>query len=134
MLQPHPLPFLLCLGTSWTDVWGLGRRVRSLLGAAGEVARLSVWCRRSISFRRFGGPLRYGKGMPKISSKHQITLPVETLERAGLSIGDEVTIEAEGVDRIIVRRVLRDAEQALGVFDGLYEPDYLEQLRSGERA
>jgi len=79
-------------------------------------------------------PLRYGKGMPKISSKHQITLPVETLERAGLSVGDEVTIEAEGADRIIVRRVLRDAEQALGVFDGLYEPDYLEQLRSGERA
>jgi bifunctional DNA-binding transcriptional regulator/antitoxin component of YhaV-PrlF toxin-antitoxin module len=72
--------------------------------------------------------------MPKISSKHQITLPVETLERSGLSVGDEVTIEAEGVDRIIVRRVLRDAEQALGVFDGLYEPDYLEQLRSGERA
>jgi hypothetical protein len=26
------------------------------------------------------------------------------------------------------------AKAGLGVFDGLYEPDYLEQLRSGERA
>jgi len=72
--------------------------------------------------------------MSRISSKHQITLPVETLERAGLKAGDEVAIEAEGPDRIIVRRVERDPARALGVFDGLYEPDYLEQLRAGERA
>jgi bifunctional DNA-binding transcriptional regulator/antitoxin component of YhaV-PrlF toxin-antitoxin module len=72
--------------------------------------------------------------MPRISSKHQVTLPVETLKRTGLSVGDEVAIEADGADRIVVRRVSRDVEQALGVFDGLYEPGYLEQLRSGERA
>jgi bifunctional DNA-binding transcriptional regulator/antitoxin component of YhaV-PrlF toxin-antitoxin module len=72
--------------------------------------------------------------MPKISSKHQVTLPVETLKRAGLSVGDEVAIEADGDDRVVVRRVRRDVEQALGVFDGLYEPNHLEQLRSGERA
>ncbi len=72
--------------------------------------------------------------MSRISSKHQITLPVETLERAGLKAGDEVAIEAEGPDRIIVRRVERDPARALGVFDGLYEPDYLERLRAGERA
>lgn len=72
--------------------------------------------------------------MSRISSKHQITLPVETLQRAGLKGGDEVAIEAEGADRIVVRRVGRDAKAALGVFDGLYEPGYLERLRSGERA
>jgi bifunctional DNA-binding transcriptional regulator/antitoxin component of YhaV-PrlF toxin-antitoxin module len=72
--------------------------------------------------------------MPRISSKHQVTLPVETLRRAGLNVGDEVAIEAEGSDRIVVRRVSRDAERALGIFDGLYEPGYLERLRSGERA
>lgn len=69
-----------------------------------------------------------------ISSKHQITLPVAALKRAGLKRGDEVTIEAEGVDRIVVRRVAQTAKAALGVFDGLYEPGYLERLRSGERA
>lgn len=79
-------------------------------------------------------PLRYGKGMPRISSKHQVTLPVETLERAGLSAGDEVSIEAEGPDRIVVSRKPAAPARALGVFDGLYEPGYLERLRSGERA
>lgn len=74
------------------------------------------------------------KGMPKISSKHQVTLPVAALQRAGLKEGDEVAIEAEGEDRIVVRRSERDVTSALGVFDGLYEPDYLERLRSGERA
>ena len=56
------------------------------------------------------------------------------MESAGLKGGDEVTIEAEGTDRIVVRRVSRDADAALGVFDGLYEPGYLERLRSAERA
>jgi bifunctional DNA-binding transcriptional regulator/antitoxin component of YhaV-PrlF toxin-antitoxin module len=72
--------------------------------------------------------------MPKISSKHQVTLPVESLERSGLGPGDEVAIEAEGTDRIVVRRAERDPAKALGIFDGLYEPGYLEELRAGERA
>lgn len=72
--------------------------------------------------------------MPKISSKHQVTLPVETLAQSGLKSGDEVTIEAEGPDTIVVRRSHRNVDAALGVFDGLFEPGYLERLRSGERA
>jgi bifunctional DNA-binding transcriptional regulator/antitoxin component of YhaV-PrlF toxin-antitoxin module len=72
--------------------------------------------------------------MPKISSKHQVTLPVDSLKQAGLGAGDEVAIEADGADRIVVRRLSRDGKQALGVFDGLYEPGYLARLRSGERA
>jgi bifunctional DNA-binding transcriptional regulator/antitoxin component of YhaV-PrlF toxin-antitoxin module len=70
----------------------------------------------------------------RISSKHQVTLPVETLERAGLKAGDEVAIEADGPDRIVVRRAERDRARAFGVFDGLYEPGYLDRLRAGERA
>jgi bifunctional DNA-binding transcriptional regulator/antitoxin component of YhaV-PrlF toxin-antitoxin module len=72
--------------------------------------------------------------MSKISSKHQITLPVESLERAGFKPGDEVAIEADGPDRIVVRRAVSDVTEALGVFDGLYEPGYLDRLRSEERA
>jgi bifunctional DNA-binding transcriptional regulator/antitoxin component of YhaV-PrlF toxin-antitoxin module len=72
--------------------------------------------------------------VPKISSKHQITLPVESLDRAGFGVGDEVTIEAEGPDRILVRRASTDPTRALGIFDGLYGDKYLEQLRAGERA
>ncbi|MDP2710929.1 MAG: AbrB/MazE/SpoVT family DNA-binding domain-containing protein [Solirubrobacteraceae bacterium] len=72
--------------------------------------------------------------MPRISSKHQVTLPVEMLELAGLRAGDEVTFEADGPDRIVVRRTPPEPHRALGVFDGLYEPGYLERLRSQERA
>jgi bifunctional DNA-binding transcriptional regulator/antitoxin component of YhaV-PrlF toxin-antitoxin module len=72
--------------------------------------------------------------MARISSKNQVTLPVDSLKKAGLHAGDEVAIEAEGADRIVVRRLSRDAERMLGVFDGLYEPGYLKRLRSRERA
>lgn len=72
--------------------------------------------------------------MPRISSKHQVTLPVETLENAGLKAGDEVVIEADGPERIVVQRVASSPTRGFGVFDGLYEPDYLERLRAGERA
>jgi len=72
--------------------------------------------------------------MPRISSKHQVTLPVDTLQRAGLRAGDEVTIDAEGPDQIVVRRASTDRTEAFGVFDGLYEPGHLDRLRAGERA
>lgn len=74
------------------------------------------------------------KAVPRISSKNQITLPVESLEAAGLRAGDEVVIEAEGEDRILVHRARPDLDAALGVFDGLYGPGYLDKLRSEERA
>jgi bifunctional DNA-binding transcriptional regulator/antitoxin component of YhaV-PrlF toxin-antitoxin module len=70
----------------------------------------------------------------RISSKNQVTLPLETLRRAGLGAGDDVAIEADGPDRIVVRRAEDDPERALGVFDGLYEPGYLDRLRADERA
>ncbi len=59
---------------------------------------------------------------------------MDSLASAGLSAGDEVTIEADGRDRIVVRRARRNVDEALGVFDGLFEPDYLENLRREERA
>jgi len=72
--------------------------------------------------------------VPRISSKHQVTLPVESLKRAGIKPGDAVRIEAEGPDRIVVQRIADDPAAALGIFEGLYEPGYLDRLRAGERA
>jgi bifunctional DNA-binding transcriptional regulator/antitoxin component of YhaV-PrlF toxin-antitoxin module len=70
--------------------------------------------------------------MPKISSKHQVTLPEAALGSSGLRAGDEVTIQADGPGRIVVIRK-PDLRKALGIFDGLYRRDYLERLRSEER-
>jgi len=72
--------------------------------------------------------------MPRISSKHQVTLPVEALAAAGFEAGDDVIIEADGPDVIVVRRAARNVEAGFGIFDGLYEPGYLDELRSEERA
>ena len=72
--------------------------------------------------------------MPRISSKNQVTLPVEILELTGLQAGDEVSFEVDGPDRIVVRRTPPEPGRALGIFDGLYEPDYLARLRAEERA
>lgn len=71
--------------------------------------------------------------MSRISTRRQVTLSAESLETAGLRPGDEVVIEAEGVDRIVVRLAVPDLASALGVFDGLHVPDHLEQLRSEEQ-
>jgi bifunctional DNA-binding transcriptional regulator/antitoxin component of YhaV-PrlF toxin-antitoxin module len=68
------------------------------------------------------------KAMPKISSKNQVTLPVEALAEAGLKAGDEVMIAADGPDAIVVRRKPR-FEEGFGVFHGFYPPGYLEELR-----
>jgi bifunctional DNA-binding transcriptional regulator/antitoxin component of YhaV-PrlF toxin-antitoxin module len=87
------------------------------------------------------GPAREGeiglynsvKLMPKISSKNQVTLPVDALAAAALQAGDAVLIEAAGEDTIVIRRAPRDIDAAIGIFDGLYEPGYLDRLRAGER-
>ena len=71
---------------------------------------------------------RYGKGMPRVSAKNQITLPVAALAEAGLRAGDEVEILAAGEGELVVRRAVAGVEQGLGVFNGLYPPDYLERL------
>ncbi len=68
--------------------------------------------------------------MPKISSKNQVTIPVESLRLAGLKAGDHVAVEVEDSGRIVLRRAPRGPQAGLGVFDGLYEPDYLERLRA----
>ena len=72
--------------------------------------------------------------MPKISAKNQVTLPVETLQRAGLRAGDEVAIDAEGGDRVVIHRIECNPRRALGVFDGFYPPAYLGDLRAREGA
>jgi bifunctional DNA-binding transcriptional regulator/antitoxin component of YhaV-PrlF toxin-antitoxin module len=71
--------------------------------------------------------------MPRIPTKHQVTVPVESLDATGLRPGDEVVTKAEGAGPIVVHREAQDLESALGVFYGLYEPGHLEKLRSEER-
>ena len=66
--------------------------------------------------------------MPRISTKHQITIPVSALEEAGLRAGDEVAIEALQDGELRVRRGAPSFDEAFGALTGLYPPDYLARL------
>lgn len=69
------------------------------------------------------------KGMPRISSKNQITLPVATMRAAGVRPGDEITVRAVGDGEIVVAvrgaRVRRHA----GIATDIYAAGELEELR-----
>ena len=68
--------------------------------------------------------------MPRISTKHQVTVPVTTLEEAGLRAGDQVVIEALGEGEVRIRRRALTFESAFGALTGTYPPGYLEQLEA----
>lgn len=67
--------------------------------------------------------------MPRVSSKNQVTLPVEALRIAGIGAGDEVTIRAAGDGELIVAARESRIRRHAGIASGIYEPGELERLR-----
>lgn len=73
--------------------------------------------------------------MSKVSSKHQVTLPVKVLRDAGLEAGDEVVIRVVGRGRIVVERAEDVIDRYAGSLPaGTYPPGYLDQSRDEWRA
>jgi bifunctional DNA-binding transcriptional regulator/antitoxin component of YhaV-PrlF toxin-antitoxin module len=70
---------------------------------------------------------KIGKGMPKISSKNQVTIPVDVLREAGLETGDELVVRALGAGRLEVRRRDDLISELAGSLS--YPPGYLDDLR-----
>jgi bifunctional DNA-binding transcriptional regulator/antitoxin component of YhaV-PrlF toxin-antitoxin module len=72
-----------------------------------------------------------GKGMPRLSRKNQITIPVDVLREAGLKPGDELRVQAAGRGRVEVERWSDLIDQLAGSLPpGTYPPGYLEEIRS----
>jgi bifunctional DNA-binding transcriptional regulator/antitoxin component of YhaV-PrlF toxin-antitoxin module len=67
--------------------------------------------------------------MPRVSSKNQVTLPVQAMRAAGLHAGDEVTVRPVGDGEVVVAirgsRVRRHA----GIATGIYRDGELDRLR-----
>ena len=72
---------------------------------------------------------RRRRGYTRISRKHQATLPVDALRKAGLKAGDELMVEAAGVGRIVLVRADDLIQRHAGKARGVYPPDYLQELR-----
>jgi AbrB family looped-hinge helix DNA binding protein len=67
--------------------------------------------------------------VPKVSSKNQITLPVETMRAAGLHAGDEVTVRPVGDGEIIVAARGSRVRRHAGIARGIYREGELDRLR-----
>jgi AbrB family looped-hinge helix DNA binding protein len=63
----------------------------------------------------------------RISTKNQVTLPVEALRKTGLGPGDEVEIEPDGAGRLLLVR----ADDVIARYAGTlnYPKGYLDRLR-----
>lgn len=69
------------------------------------------------------------RGRTRISSKHQVTLPVAALRDAGLKPGDKLRVEAEGPGRVVLVREDDVIARYAGDLTGVYKPGELERLR-----
>lgn len=70
------------------------------------------------------------RGYTRVSSKHQITLPVDALGEAGLRPGDVVKVEVDGDGRIVLIRQRDPLTAHAGTLTGVYETDEVERLRN----
>jgi AbrB family looped-hinge helix DNA binding protein len=69
--------------------------------------------------------------MSKVSSKHQVTIPVRVLRDAGFAAGDEVVVRAAGEGRIELERADDLVRRFAGSLPaGTYPPGHLDELRS----
>lgn len=70
------------------------------------------------------------KGFTRISAKHQATLPVEALRKAGLKAGDELRVVAAGAGRLVLERDQDAIERHAGGARGVYREGELDDLRN----
>ena len=69
------------------------------------------------------------KGRTRITSKHQITLPLAAMEASGLAAGETVVVRSDGAGRLVVERESDPFEDLFGSGSGMYPSGYLDELR-----
>ncbi|HSW43306.1 MAG TPA: AbrB/MazE/SpoVT family DNA-binding domain-containing protein [Patescibacteria group bacterium] len=69
------------------------------------------------------------RGQTTVSSKNQVTLPVDALARAGLATGDRLDVEVRGPGELVLRRVDDALERFAGALTGVYRRGELDDLR-----
>ena len=70
------------------------------------------------------------RGFTRLSSKHQVTIPVAVLAEAGVRPGEEFRVVAAGPGRIALERVENPLERFKGALTGVFPPGFLEELRA----
>jgi bifunctional DNA-binding transcriptional regulator/antitoxin component of YhaV-PrlF toxin-antitoxin module len=67
--------------------------------------------------------------VPKVSSKNQVTIPVEAMRAAGIRAGDEITVRPAGNGEIVIAARCSRLRRHAGIAKGIYEQGELERLR-----
>lgn len=67
--------------------------------------------------------------MAKLSSKNQVTIPVEAMRAAGLRAGDEITVRPVGDGEIMLAARGSRVRRHAGIATGIYEGGELDRLR-----
>lgn len=68
--------------------------------------------------------------MAKVSSKNQVTLPVEAMRKAGLRPGDEVTVRPLRDGEVIIAARGSRVRRHAGIATGIYPAGELDRLRN----
>ena len=69
------------------------------------------------------------RGTTAISSKHQVTIPVDAMHEAGFRPGDRVRARAEGAGKVVLEREAKALDAFLGALTGAYKGFDLDALR-----
>jgi bifunctional DNA-binding transcriptional regulator/antitoxin component of YhaV-PrlF toxin-antitoxin module len=67
--------------------------------------------------------------MAQVSSKNQVTLPVEAMRAAGLRAGEEVTVRPIGDGELIIAARGSRVRRHAGIATGIYNEGELDSLR-----
>jgi bifunctional DNA-binding transcriptional regulator/antitoxin component of YhaV-PrlF toxin-antitoxin module len=67
--------------------------------------------------------------MAKVSSKNQVTLPVEAMRAAGLHAGEEVTVRPIGDGELVIAARGSRVRRHAGIATGIYEAGEVDKLR-----
>lgn len=65
----------------------------------------------------------------RISSKHQVTIPVQALREAGLRVGEHLVARVDGPGRVVLQREENVLDEFAGQLTGSYERDEIDRLR-----
>lgn len=67
--------------------------------------------------------------MPRVSSKNQVTLPVEVMRAAGLAPGEVVAVRRVGEGEVLIATRGSRVRRHAGIASGIYQPGELDRLR-----
>lgn len=69
------------------------------------------------------------RGTSRISTKHQVTIPVDAMNGAGFVVGERLVARSDGAGRVVFEREADVLTEYEGALTGAYEPGELDALR-----